>query len=225
MNKQQGISLVELMISLLLSSLLISLLMKHYLISKQQYHQSQMVLEANYEWQLVSSLIRDSIRHAGFTPCIGINHLIIKDRRSFQSTQLKAVRITADNHLMISRMSNHFSEAQLSDSYHLLVDNSVDLPSKASLLIADCLHAEIHSLSRVYSTPKGMMLVLEKPLLFDYVAPLYVGEWMEEHFFIANKALYYANPHPEQLSSLITTMSLQKKGALVRVILGSVNQF
>lgn len=223
MKRQNGLSLTEIMISLLLSCLLMSLLIKQYLVSKQQYHQSQLVLEADYELQLVSEALRDSIRSAGFAPCLGITHLIIKDRRSTSSTPLNALSVSNDNHLTISRMSHEFSEVQSFDVSHLLLDTPLALPHGAPLIIADCFHAEIQMPSHFYSTAQGMMLVLDKPLAFDYVAPIYVGEWIEEHFFIAKQALYYANRHPEALSSLIKSMTVQKTGLLVRITLGLVN--
>jgi Tfp pilus assembly protein PilW len=56
-------------------------LIQFYLTSKQHYLQTEKVLEAGFEVQWVMDLLSDSIRRAGFTPCLGLDHLTVVDHR------------------------------------------------------------------------------------------------------------------------------------------------
>ncbi len=54
MKSQRGISLTEIMISLLLGSLLMTVILQHYLTSKRHYEQSQNLLESAFELEQVT---------------------------------------------------------------------------------------------------------------------------------------------------------------------------
>src|SRR5690242_19280686 len=85
MKKQFGFSLSELLISLLLASSIMAMLTQCYLNSKHQYMQAQKILALRFDLQWVSDLLADSIRRAGFTPCLGIEQLTAVDRRNFSA--------------------------------------------------------------------------------------------------------------------------------------------
>jgi len=88
MTKQAGIGLSEVIISLFLASLILTLLTQLYLSNKRQYSEAQKLLETNFDLQWVSDLMSDSIRRAGFTPCLGIDQLKTIDRRNNDKTLL-----------------------------------------------------------------------------------------------------------------------------------------
>ena len=48
-----------------------------------------------------------------------------------------------------------------------------------------------------------MILTLKAPLRFTYEAPVYVGEWVVETFFIKKSALYYKNARVDALARCI----------------------
>ena len=102
MNKQRGVGLPEVMISLLLASLIITALMNHYINVKQHYFHLQSVMDETMELQLVADFMRDSIRQAGFTPCVSVEHLTTLDQRNGHEHLLA---IEVDTVLSIHRMS------------------------------------------------------------------------------------------------------------------------
>src|SRR3954452_3751297 len=104
MTRQRGFSLLELIVSLFAASLLMMLIMQQYLVSKREYVQMRMLLQQNIEIQLVSDLIRNSLRKSGFTPCAGLSSLQTIDSRRGR-TGLVAVEAKArDEILRINRM-------------------------------------------------------------------------------------------------------------------------
>ncbi|MDI9817605.1 MULTISPECIES: prepilin cleavage protein [unclassified Legionella] len=236
MIKQSGWGLVEIMVSLLLTLLLSTLLIQHYFISKRHYNKAQTLLEQSFELQLVNGLIRDSIRKAGFTPCLGIELLTTIDRRT-NSTSLSAFSTGGENQqmLQINRMSEQFAVvSEVIGPQKLLVSSFSDKHGKAGypVLIADCYHAEVQLISSVSQVKGKTVIELSKPLKFQYHSPFYLGEWLEESFFIrknkaGKQALYYKRNHAEELTSLVNHLSINwqsKKGRiLLQVLLGLEN--
>ena len=228
MRKEQGISLIELMISVCLASFLIILVMNLYLQNKKNYLTIHRLLERNLDLQLISDLIRQRLRRAGFTPCLSLNLLESRDSRNGK-TNLDAL-IIDENEFTIQRMSEHFTLVlQQISSTALLLKSEVNFSAKETILLADCYHAEVHQIAAVQKTTKGTLLHLEKAIFFQFVAPIYGGEWLHETFYMQKnkkgmEALFYRQNHPEELSTavkqlLITAIGRQR----VRVSLGLEN--
>ncbi|WP_419420424.1 PilW family protein [Legionella sp. D16C41] len=229
MITQRGVGLIELMISLFLFCLLIAIATQFYLMSKRHYLTTEKDLTQAVDMQLVNQLIRDSIRAAGFTPCLNMNYLIMQDGREGTSALLKAIEIK-ENSLTIRRMSDDFFTVKRQfDSQHLLIPDTKDLAKGDIVLIADCVYGEIHELDSIEYTSSGLLIGLKKPLSFTYMAPMYIGSWLQEQFFIKTdkqniKNLFYKINHAEQLTSVINHFSVKllKKGKhqFIDVILG-----
>ena len=216
LNKQQGIGLPEVLISLVLASIITLVLMNHYLGVKQQYHYFQTEIEHRIDLQLVSDLMRNSIRQAGFTPCGGISHLITLDQRN-ERQNLVAIALAPDarSWFRTSRMSEHFNTVlNIIDSTHLSTTYHKALEPDQSVLIADCFHAEVQKVTEEKRIPTGQIITLATPLSFAYVAPIYIGEWVEETYSIrqseeVNGSLFYQLQHAEALTSAVHSMSVQ----------------
>lgn len=105
-----GFSLIELLISLFLVSLISTMLIQAYVLNKQQYISIEAKLERHFDVQWVRDLLADSVRRAGFTPCLNIAQLEAIDRRKQpQFLGLNAIEIKKDS-LQVNRMSEHFAE-------------------------------------------------------------------------------------------------------------------
>lgn len=230
-NNQSGVSLTELMLSLALSSFLMTALLQHYIGVKRHYNDVQQRLDQHFELQLVSELIRDSVRMAGFAPCTGIDRLTVRDSRS---GQFSPAAITVEGGpfpaLKLARMSEHFSVVikYLSPTRLLLEDNKV-YDRRYPVMVADCFHAEVLQIANSQTTGEGQLVTLQKPLRFDYRPPFYLGEWLEERFFIGKNregkpALFYEANDREELTAYITRLAAKritiKSNILVQVNLG-----
>lgn len=227
---QMGLGLPELLIALLLSSFIMTGLMHHYLATKRQYRAIQQKLERRMDLQLVINLMRESTRQAGFTPCLRVDHLITSDQRS-KSRPLVAIDygLNPRSWLRFSRMSEHFDTVlDRINSIQLLTTPALELYRDQSILIADCYHAEVQKISKIERTSKGQVLTLTKPLAFQYHPPIYIGEWLEETYFIrrghnGENALFYHYQHTEELTiavhELLARLIKHKEHTLLQVIL------
>lgn len=206
MKKQSGMSLSEVLVSLFLSSVIMTLLTQFYLNSKHLYIEAEEVLAENFDLQWVNDLLSDSIRRAGFTPCLGIDQLDLKHNGV-------AVRGLIIEHkprplIQVNRMSEHFvSLVSVPNPTQLVVSPGVSFREKRSVMIADCVHAEVHSISHV----EGSAIHVEKPLQFKYSKSAYVGEFIKEQWFIKNNALYYKLNQTEEVTPLIYSLSMQNQ--------------
>ncbi len=224
--KQRGLGLTEIVIGIFLASIIMTALMQHYLKCKQQYKHSQKLLETAFELQLVSDLIRDSVRSAGFTPCLSINALKTIDRRS-DKRNLTALEIISrkSQTLHSHRMSENFASIlEFLDPRSLLVTSEADFLKQQTILIADCYHAEVQEILSMQKSATGTLLTVKKPLAFTYTNPVYVGEWLEEAFFVQknrrNKlALFYQLDHTEELTSLVNHLTILRKNSLGKTFL------
>ncbi|MBI2786290.1 MAG: prepilin cleavage protein [Legionella longbeachae] len=218
MNRQMGISLSEVLISLLLASIMMTLLIQLYLNSKNQYIAAEKILSVGFDLQWVSDLMSDSFRRAGFTPCLGIDQLLVVDRRS-NLEPIHALQIENQPHqlIQVNRMNEHFTKIiKIESATEILVENPVVLQRKRPIMIADCAHAEVHSLFSVARQANGSLITLDKPLYFSYDKSAYLGEYLAERWFIrknakGNNTLHYQSIQTEEVSPLIHSLHIKNQ--------------
>lgn len=215
MKKQLGISLTELLVSLFSSSLLILILMNQYLSVKHHYQHMVKSLDKHLDMQQIIDLMRDVARQAGFTPCMGLDYLATLDTRSSPKA-LQALEI----HLGFQ--SNHMNK-----HYNLLLQQqsltqwtttlNVPLSSKKTVLISDCVHAEVHDIEKVNIKKNHQEIEFTRPLAYHYIPPVFIGEWVEEQFFVRSNILYYRSTSTESLSTAVQAMSVSFNPPLLQV--------
>lgn len=231
MKRQAGISLIELMISLFLATIIMTLLVKQYISSKIQYKASQSTLMNAYDLVQITDLLRTSARQAGFTPCVGIGWLKTRDGRN-KPGSLKAIETNSGPHhaLYIARMSERFAAvSNIFSPRGLVVEADYPVLINQDILIADCFHAEVNTIAGIKRETKQWTISLKYPLLFHYTQPVYLGEWLEEAFYVdknsrGQPALFYQRRRSEELSSRVRSLTSQliykQKTMLLRVNLG-----
>jgi type II secretory pathway pseudopilin PulG len=224
--KQRGISLIEILVALASSSLLISLLMNQYIGIKRHYKQSALTIENTLDVQLVLDLIRDSVRQAGFTPCMSIDRLITTDMRD---TNHPVSAIELDPNGAAGFQTNYMHPQfgifmQPISPTTMWVTPDAKLSSHLPVLIADCYHAEVHTLHHLRHTEGHWEVELEHALTYTYQPPVYIAQWVESQFFMRSGVLYYEVGHAEALSSAIHSLSARLKNknkqSLLRVAIG-----
>lgn len=215
MRHQAGLGLSELLIALFLSTFLMIVLVQHYVTTKKQYNRLQTNLEARIDLQLVTELIRNSVRKAGFTPCLPLDYLITVDRRSNRH-DLVGIEVSSDTQasLFVNRMHERFDTLLHTVSSSELLTTAIQtLHRHQSIIIADCYHAEVQDLSEVNHLDAKQRLTLTQPLAFKYHKPIYIGEWVHERYFIrqdktGKRSLFYQRHHAEALTTAIQSLSV-----------------
>ncbi|STY29671.1 Tfp pilus assembly protein PilW [Legionella wadsworthii] len=215
MNIQRGISLAELLISLFLASVMMLILIQLYLNSKKEYLEIEKTLERQFDLQWVSNLISDSIRRAGFTPCLSIDRLQIIDHRNHQN-KIQSLRIQNEPNpiVQVNRMNEQFSKIIQIHGAKILVQNPAKVHKNRLLLIADCEHAEVIDQFNIEKNKETSLITLGRPLFFMYDNAAYIGEFFEEKWFIKknlqNKnTLHYTLLQTEEVTPLVHSMKVQ----------------
>ncbi|WP_115706948.1 PilW family protein [Legionella sainthelensi] len=218
MKKQEGMSLSEVLISLFLATVIITMLIQFYLESKHQYLEIEKILEAGFDVQWVDDLLSDSIRRAGFAPCLGLDHLKVIDHRNYKNNiQALNVGNQPTQFIQVRRMKENFAKLiKVESPTTLLVQHLNSLNEKRPLLIADCNHAEIHELIVIKQQVNETRIILKKPLIHFYETSAYVGEFLEERWFVKKNvkrqnALYYHWVQTEEVTSLVHSLSMEKQ--------------
>ena len=175
----------------------------------------QTVINESMDLELVTELMRDSSRKAGFTPCSGIDHLITLDSRQ-EAKPLVSIDVKPENRssLGINRMSEHFNTVlKVLSPIELLTTDIELLNQNHPVIIADCYHAEVKKIQHVNHRTGAQAIQFTTPLVFVYQPPIYMGEWLEETYFTASKkhvakSLFYSLQHAEELTTAVQAMSV-----------------
>jgi hypothetical protein len=219
MKKQQGISLSEVLVSLFLTSIIMTALVQFYMGCKGQYNETEKVLALQFDLQWVSDLLSDSVRRAGFTPCLSL------DRLKIYPQTIPALQI-GNQFIQVHRMEEHFAQIiRVQSPTQIRVESSLLVHENRPVLIADCMHAELNELSSIQQQTEGLLLTLKKPLIFSYNQSAYVGEYLEERWFVKkNKkgehTLHFQSIQKEELTPLIHSLHAQKNGSFLEINLG-----
>ena len=207
----KGFSLVEILVALMLASIIITCLLRSYISLKQQVINIQNNVQEQTELAWIVSLLRKTINQAGFTNCGNIKQLQSVDRHTNQSL----IDVTWHNaHLELYHMAEPITRVNyVIDSKHLLLDHAVEL-NLDTILIADCHHAEVQSISSIYNK----IITLSQPLAFNYHDPIYIGIWAKDVFFMKkNLALMHMSQQTEELSRLIQDLKVNRHNNLLDI--------
>lgn len=226
-STQNGVGLLEIMVSLFLASLIMTGLIQHYISTKQHYAYLESVLDDATELQLAIDYLRNSIHQAGFTPCLSINQLMTLDNRDIYKP-LIAIDLRQGTRpiLQINRMSAYFDTiTSFTSASEIVTSHITSLHPLHPIVIADCHHAEVHTIREISHTKTMQFITLNSPLVYQYEEPIYIGEWVEEQFFVRNTGgLFYYRHHTDELTrhvtSILPTVQDTATGLVVHVILG-----
>lgn len=216
-NVARGFSLTEILISLSITSIVIAVLLQLYTSTKHQYLEIARLLENNYEIQWVRALLSDSIRKAGFTPCLALDQLEVKDRRTHAQPVASVLWANApEAFIQTQSMSENFTTVLgIENSRQLRLASTNSIHSQQPIILADCFHAEIHDPQSLFNAKDTVLLTLAQPLAYSYIEPIYIGQWVQEKWFIKKQAtgrasLYYRRSKNEELSPLVSRMEVEQ---------------
>lgn len=212
--KESGIGLTEVLIALLLSSLIMLALAQMYLGCKRQFQVTENRLAEAFDLQWISALLRDSIHQAGFTPCRSLDDL---EHDQKQIPPALSIEEAPREGIATRRMAMHFNRVlEFQSASQLIVSNDVAIRLRQPLIIADCYHAEVAMPEVLRSSRQLQYVTLQKPLRYDYSGSAWLGEWIDEKWYIKRnrqkqKTFYYQEQHrSEELTSLVHTLTIRK---------------
>ncbi|MCR9192536.1 MAG: prepilin-type N-terminal cleavage/methylation domain-containing protein [Gammaproteobacteria bacterium] len=204
-SQQQGFSLIEWMIGLALSLSLITACIQQYAHVQRHFHWLVVKMAKASGLPITLDLLRSRGHQAGFTPCLSLPALQTLDRRSGHALQMLSFS-DHDSKITFRRMHEvHVPVAKIRGQRRVTLAASMTWHTGMPLIIADCQHAEVHAAYQI----SQRSINLAHALRFDYHAPIYIGAWVEESFWIKNHTLYYQQQHAEALMSDIVAWRWQ----------------
>lgn len=219
MKFSRGMSLIELMISILLASIVSTALFRVYLNIKV-FEQTQLALSRMQEHaRLVTMILQREIRLAGYWGCRRhldsagrINHA--NDIRVYQAmnnhwrpqlpntapnTSKTESDIVAVMHL--TNHSNHLLQS-MNDQQHLVVSNARRFKPMDLLMIANCEQSESFIATEIKPLSKinGQIVTTQTLLSKRYSANTYVSQIVRNYFYI--KQTSYKNAQGQAIDAL-----------------------
>lgn len=188
----QGVSLLEMMIALVISSvLLIEIFRYSYLLENSAMFSLHNVEFVEKENVLFSWLAQD-IEKAGYVACVDAKSRknIIDDTGSLQSVWLSAT----DNTLFSQYMSaQQWPILQQTESNEIIIDGSSHLKVDDIVFLANCYDAQVLKIQKIGSVNYGAqnrIVFYSSIKLPESSNNFYLGKLIQHHYFIKTNSLY-----------------------------------
>ena len=220
--KNKGLSFIETLIALVLVGLLMNALLHCYANSKQQELQFEKMVHLSLERQWIQDLLSQSIRRAGFTPCLSLQYL---------NLPFKAIHIEHASSLTLHRMDEHFSQVMhVLNERQIALEPGVSFHRKQKIIIAGCERAQLNQVESVSASLGALLVTLKDPLDSGLSATLYVGAWLRERWYAkAHQGLFYESEHSEVMSPSVEKIHISQQQAMYEVTLtwvgGEIQRF
>lgn len=223
MIKSQGFSLVEILISLFLINIMMLGLIQAYLSAKAQDVKVRNLILQQQEFFWVKTQMQHAVRMAGFTPCRSYSHFDSEKRPTFayqngDRAALQAVYMNPHYNVLKSRLTD---DLLISTAY-------IPINPRKPLIIADCEHAEIVRIAQIKSSQGELTIQLAQPLARSFKNPVYLGELIDETFFLkmnhhGSISLFYGRNASNELSDRFSSFYIEPQGdRVVKLSLKSV---
>ena len=235
--KIQGMTLIEILVAMLLSSLMAAALVHYYLYSKINYRDDEQQVNRVIDSLWTATLLRQDLQKAGFTPCQSLQTLHSLDRRKIDTQALKAITVIQSPlpQLQIQYMDAHYATLLTRISgQQFVVETDSRWQNGDGLLIADCDHAEVHTLKSIHYYGQQARIGLLNAPLTAFKPPIYVGQWIEKRWSIrplknGQMALFHGSAAREEeisneIDRLQVTWLQSHPEPLLEIILGKGNK-
>lgn len=199
--KQQGFTLLELLLACGLSLLLLAAILLCYMTNKKTYTLTEALIRMQENGLVVTQLLAQDIRMAGYAGCGRLNDISVVNGGSVKflpdmviagwhhghsTTQypLPAVlskSFAESDGLLLQKMSAETQKIQHIDDNSLQLKDASGFTTGDILLIADCKHAEVVRVA----AHKSHLIVLQTPLLNRYSDTAEIGHLQQRIYYIA----------------------------------------
>lgn len=208
--RQQGTSLIELMIASILGLLLLATCLGGYIMNKQAYFQLINLARIQENGRLAMHLLRDDIQTAGYIGCGRLSETMKKINGELQPTFSNAHaimgfpggilsetelapnlgtrrRVDSDG-ILIEKVArhNHYLSQAMTDPHTMILKLPMDFSKGEWLSIGDCAHAEIFKLVAIKKQGNRVILTADHLLQYHYNNSASVNQVHAIVYFIAD---------------------------------------
>ena len=212
-KRVSGSLLIELLITIAISSLLLGCVFGILYASQRSYHLQASLNSIAHHAAMAIDLLTEDIQAAGYIGCKRLN-LPIQNKEPYVITPQNKLRGT-DTEILIRRASLPVATLiNMLDASILAVDSISSFSPHDVLMISDCRHAEIFAVKRVMQDQK--LIVTSEPLLALYGKNAEISYFMSNHYFVGPTAR--KDQHGHRLSALFVRDIHHRKLELVEGI-------
>ncbi|MAZ38653.1 MAG: hypothetical protein CMF49_00890 [Legionellales bacterium] len=200
MSHSNGFTLIELLIAVVLGTFITLVLGELFIEHQQSFKFQQALMQASHNGILASNLLQTMTENAGFTGCLSLKNLVIDNHVNGLVILPAKILSTGSMHkkwthqplatsslLQLNYMSpdtDLLSKAMLS-AHYLTVEQHVKLKAGDIVMIADCTHADLFQVDKVYQK-KDTQVLYTRSTLSAYRKGAEVGLWQAPILYIAN---------------------------------------
>jgi len=193
-HKQRGMSLIELMISLLLSSLLIIVAIGLLFAVKRSHHYAMALATLQQRGRIASHVLTQTIMQAGYVGCGNLaTGLPIHTSQASGATTINNTNAISgtDDTVTVAMMASTKTVPLLQPVKHnrqLLVGQGQIIKAKDILLVSDCAKGDIIKIDAVqkHKQPKSLSLTAYAPLTDEFDTDAMVGPLRIIKFYVAD---------------------------------------
>lgn len=193
---EAGLTLLEVMLSLVLGLLIISFLLEIYVASMRSQQLQNALMELVEKNRLIEKNIGHAIHSSGYVGCMQLSHA-----NALTSTKINLTpesSITGDDHSFTVQYAQNDViqiDAIKYPDVIMLSDEKIIEPGQ-ELLIADCFHSELIVVDHVSHTKNQQNIYLSSPLQFIYTPQVEIASIQKNHYFVKQTGLLYEDGTP-----------------------------
>ena len=203
----RGISLIELMLGVTLSTLVINILFEIYLASQNNHLMQNNLITMQENVRLISQIITNRIRMSGYAGCVRLskdfplkNHLMVEVSEKTKVQQYKNNEIKPNTDAMTIwyvNAANAILTHTMQDYSVLHVKSSVPFPQHDKLLVSDCVTADIIEVKQASLLNDGSQTIVSVHNLSHlYAKNTEVSKLDQEHFFVSHSGRFNEKHQP-----------------------------
>ncbi len=184
MKTQQGFTLLELMLGLVLSLVIVRGIYHVTQVVESHYGYLRAMARSQEAARLAFATLSDAIMHAGFTTC-GVP---LPDLNGIEkNTPLQGRKKNQQNsdRLLVRRMATKTAQLQHAAHGELTIKGIGTLKADRPGIICDCLHCDIFQIQKVEQVG-AVQHITSQPRLSDYDKLAEVSPLLEDNYFIAD---------------------------------------
>ncbi len=220
--KNSGITLIELLIVLAISSLMVSGLFTLYLQVKEHHRYHYALQEMTEEIRFVNQLLERAFQGAGYLGLTSWNQIPVYDNlnKSFLNHPIISLKETDSNlsenirkkikpgtqaielRQMDFSVTSLAKNAEIGESEtNIYFQTSSNLKKDDLIIIADAAHAEINCIASIQTLSNQQQVIqLHEPLHYNYAEGSYVGHYFDKIYFIGDTGNFF--PDKEKIFGL-----------------------
>lgn len=198
MRSTSGLTLIELMLALTLSTIILSTLIAVYLSSEKNFQTQNSLSTIQENARTIIQLLKTNIHNAGYIGCAKLkDNFFIKNYADYALNAKNKIVIT-NNAITIRHMSieHDYVTATMQDYSTLSVSSAYPFYQNDILLISDCKKAEIFQVKNSYITKQEQIITTTEPLSFFYEKNADVGKLEIKNIFVDKTGRYTNSGKP-----------------------------